>query len=93
MEVWGLWANPPPPPRGEKHPRHVSCMVTPANGNSVLEQEASMPAVQIPHRTRKPRNPASVPAERVRHILREISFMLHATRVVGPVGGVAPKKG
>jgi hypothetical protein len=57
-----------------------------------------MPAVQAPHRTRKPKNlKASAPAvsaQRVRHMLREIAFVLHATRVVGRVGeGVTPKKG
>jgi hypothetical protein len=59
-----------------------------------------MPAVLAPHRTRKPQNrrqasaPAAVPAERVRQLLREIAFVLHATRVVGRVGvRVAPQKG
>ena len=59
-----------------------------------------MPTVQAPHRTRKSQNrpkasaPAAVPAERVRELLRQIAFVLHATRVVGRVAeGVAPKKG
>jgi hypothetical protein len=47
-----------------------------------------MSTVQALHRTRKPRNPrkasapAAVPAERVREMLREITFVLHATRVI-----------
>jgi hypothetical protein len=67
-----------------------------ANGNLALEQEALMPAVQVPHLTRKPRDRKSsapdVSAERVREMLREVAFVLHATRVVG-WRGVAPKKG
>jgi hypothetical protein len=55
-----------------------------------------MPAVQVPHFTRKPRDRKSsapdVSAERVRAMLREIAFVLHATRVVGR-RGLAPKKG
>jgi hypothetical protein len=56
-----------------------------------------MPAVQIFHRTRNVQNRKAsapvVPSERVRQMLREIAFVLHATRVVGRVGSVAPKKG
>ena len=53
------------------------------------------PALRIAARTQKaPKRdqalPAAVPAERVREMLREIAFVLHATRVVGRMGeGVA----
>jgi hypothetical protein len=51
-----------------------------------------MYTVQVPHRTRKPqkRREASatpaVPAKRVREMLRQVAFVLHATRVVWRVG-------
>jgi hypothetical protein len=69
-----------------------------ANGNPALAEEVPMPAVQTFHRTRNLQNRRKasapvVPAERVRQMLREIAFVLHATRVVGREGGVAPKKG
>ena len=49
-----------------------------------------MPTLQAPRPTRKPRKrwPA-VPAKRVREMLLEIAFVLHATRVVGRVGQTA----
>jgi hypothetical protein len=59
-----------------------------------------MSTLQLPHRTRKSRKqrlpsaPPAVSAERVREMLREIAFLLHATRVVGRmIEGDAPKKG
>ncbi len=59
-----------------------------------------MPTVQARHRTRKPQQrrkasaPTAVSAERVREILLEIAFVLHATRVVGRLGeAVAAKQG
>jgi hypothetical protein len=52
-----------------------------------------MPAVQVPHRARKRRNRRKASAERVREMLREVAFVLHATRVVGRIGeGVAAKE-
>ncbi len=56
----------------------------------------------LPSRARTPKAeqgeqalpPAAVTAERVQEMLREIAFVLHATRVVGRMDeGVAAKKG
>ncbi len=50
-----------------------------------------MPAVTAPRHTRKTQEASALEnAVRVREMLREIAFVLHATRVVGRV---APKKG
>ena len=70
------------------------------------EQEAAVttlqlsPATRSSARTRKARNRHQVPAtvataERVREMLLEIAFVLHATRVVGKLdeAGVAATKG
>lgn len=58
------------------------------------------PALRIAPGTRKTSKPdqepaAAVPAGRVREMLLEIAFVLHATRVVRMMdeGGVASKKG
>ncbi len=54
----------------------------------MTEQEARMSAVQLPHRPtrhlkqRKGPDRPAVSAERVKEMLREIAFVLHATRVV-----------
>ena len=60
-----------------------------------------MSTVQVPYRTRKSqkrRKASAQPAasaERVREMLREIAFVLHATRVVAKMDGesVVGKKG
>jgi hypothetical protein len=77
-----------PPPR-EKRVRHGVCFLPRAYGNPVLQQEVLMFIVQFPCRTRKAVKkrktpvPPAVSAERVREMLHEIAFVLHATRVIG----------
>jgi hypothetical protein len=52
------------------------------------------PPQPSPARTDKPSNRRhAAPAGRVRGLLLEIAFALHATRVVGRRGRAAPKKG
>jgi hypothetical protein len=47
-----------------------------------------------PVKTGRANHPVSIPASRVKELLREIAIAMHATQVVGWKGGVrAPKKG
>jgi len=52
-----------------------------------------MPTIQAPRkRKRKASFSRAVPAERVREMLLEIAFVLHATRVVGRMGDATGAK-
>jgi hypothetical protein len=66
----------------------------------VTEQEVPMSTMQLPHRPTRPqkrRKSSARPAasaERVKEMLREIAFVLHATRVVRRMDlGVATTQG
>lgn len=63
------------------------------------QQEVFMNALQNTDRSnvkypdRRDDNTQAISAQRVRKLLLEISYAMHATRVVGYRGGIAPKKG